>query len=54
MADTAGFAAFSGCQVTPYPDLLDELPARERKIFFPDVEALISTIADKIHAVASI
>jgi hypothetical protein len=54
MADSAGFPAFPGCEVTPYPDLLGELPARERGLFHPDLETLASTVATKIQAVESI
>jgi putative nucleotidyltransferase with HDIG domain len=54
MADTVGYPAFSGCEVTPYPDLLDELPARERRQFFPDLETLASEVANGIHAIESV
>ncbi len=53
MADTAGFKAFPGCEVTPFPDLLDELPARERQLFHTSIEPLAQEIARKIHAVES-
>jgi putative nucleotidyltransferase with HDIG domain len=51
MADAAGFAAFQGCEATPYPELLDELPARERRQFHPDIEGLASNVAIRISAV---
>jgi HD-like signal output (HDOD) protein len=54
MADTAGFAAFPGCEVTPFPDLLDELPARERRLFHATIEPLAFEIAKKINAVESV
>jgi putative nucleotidyltransferase with HDIG domain len=54
MADTAGYTAFPGCEVKPYADLLDELPARERGGFFVDIEALATTVANRIQAVESI
>lgn len=54
MADAAGFPAFPGCEVTPFPDLLDELPARERSLFHGSVEPLAFEIAKKIHAVESV
>lgn len=54
MADTAGFAAFPGCEATPYPVLMDELPARERRLFHSDVETLTSEVADRIKAVESV
>ena len=51
IADAAGFPAFQGCEATPYPDLLDELPARERRLFPPEVETLAIDIANKIQAI---
>jgi len=53
MADAAGYPAFAGCETTPYPDLLDELPARERRLFFPDLPAMAAEIASSIHAIES-
>ena len=54
MADTAGFPAFAGCEISPYPDLLDELPVKERALFYPDLETLCATVASKIKAVESV
>jgi HD-like signal output (HDOD) protein len=54
MADTAGFAAFPGCEATPFPDLLDELPARERRLFHASIETLTFEVAKKINAVESV
>jgi len=54
MADTAGFPAFPGCEITPFPDLLDELPARERSLFHTAIEPLAFEIAKKIDAVESV
>jgi putative nucleotidyltransferase with HDIG domain len=54
MADTAGFPAFSGCEVAPFALLLDELPARERGQFQFDLQALGEMIAKKIEAVESL
>ena len=54
MADTAGFAAFPGCEVTPFSDLLDELPTRERRLFHSAVEPLAFEISKKINAVESV
>jgi hypothetical protein len=53
MADAAGFAAFPGCEATPYPELLDELPARERRLFHSEREALAFEVANRIHALES-
>lgn len=54
MADCAGFAAFPGCEITPFSELLDELPARERKLFHATVEPLSFEISKKINAVESV
>jgi HD-like signal output (HDOD) protein len=54
MADIAGFAAFPGCESTPYADLLDELPARERGLFRTDVEKLAFEVGSKINAIESV
>lgn len=54
MADTAGFPAFPGCEAARYPELLDELPARERGLFHSEVEALTSEVAKRIQAVESV
>jgi putative nucleotidyltransferase with HDIG domain len=51
MADTAGFTAFPGCEVTPFPELLEELPTRERNLFHQTLEPLIFEITKKIDAV---
>jgi HD-like signal output (HDOD) protein len=54
MADTVGCAAFSGCESTPYPDLMDELPERERRLFHATVDTLTAEIARKIDSVESV
>lgn len=54
MADSIGCAAFPGCQAAPFPDLLDELPARERRLFHTSVEPLAAEIARKIDSVESV
>lgn len=54
MADTAGFPAFPGCEATPFPDLLEEMPARERRLFHTEIETLAQEITRKIDAVESI
>jgi HD-like signal output (HDOD) protein len=51
MADTAGFAAFPGCEVTLFPELLEELPERERSLFHTEIEPMAFEIAKKINAV---
>jgi putative nucleotidyltransferase with HDIG domain len=54
MADAAGFPAFPGCAAAPYPFLLDELPARERRLFHADIETLVSEVASGIHAIEAV
>jgi HD-like signal output (HDOD) protein len=54
MADAAGFPAFAGCEAAPYPELLDELPARERSLFYPELDRLNMEVAACIHAVESV
>jgi HD-like signal output (HDOD) protein len=54
MADTVGCAAFSGCEITQYSDLMDELPERERRLFHPTVDTLTAEIARKIDSVESV
>ncbi len=53
MADAAGFSAFSACHAAPFPELLQELPARERKLFHNEVETLSFEISKKIASVES-
>ncbi len=50
LADAAGFVAFPRCEVTPYAELLDELPARERSRFHADQESLVIEVRGKIEA----
>jgi HD-like signal output (HDOD) protein len=54
MADAIGYPAFPGCETTPYAELLEELPVKERKPFHADVESLTAEIAAKIKAVESV
>ncbi len=51
MADSIGFAVFPGCEVTPYADLLGELPERECKMLCTDREILAFEVSSKINAV---
>jgi HD-like signal output (HDOD) protein len=51
MADAAGFPAFRGCEITPYPELLGELPAHERGLFHADAASLSGEVSNSIHAV---
>lgn len=53
MADAAGFAAFSGCDVLPFSDLLSQLPIRERSLFHADIKDLAADVEDRINAIES-
>lgn len=50
MADAAGFPAFPGCEATPYRELLEELPARERGALPDQLESLAQVIGEKVNA----
>jgi HD-like signal output (HDOD) protein len=54
MADSAGFPAFPGCEATPYAELLERLPDRERRGFPPALDPLIRAVANGIHALESV
>jgi hypothetical protein len=54
MADVVGFPAFPGCEVTAYPELLEELPARERRLFIPELESLSAEVSKGIQAIESV
>lgn len=50
MADTVGFPAFAGCEVVPYNELLNKLPARERRLFTTDADALKAELTQRIQS----
>ncbi|MDE3202094.1 MAG: HDOD domain-containing protein [Acidobacteriota bacterium] len=54
LAVAAGFPSFPGCQVPPFEVLLEELPQRERRQFFGEVESLQAEIGRKIAAVEAL
>ncbi len=54
MADAVGFPAFQGCEVLPYAELLDELPARERGLFSGSLNQLAFKIGASINAMESL
>jgi putative nucleotidyltransferase with HDIG domain len=54
LADVAGFPAFAGCEPVPYPELLEQLPARERRLFYPLLEDLKEEITSSIEAIESV
>ena len=54
IAAAAGFPAFAGCEPVSYPDLLEQLPARERRLFYPFVEDLAEEVTSSIQAIESV
>jgi HD-like signal output (HDOD) protein len=53
LASSLGYASFPGCDTVPYTDLLDRLPARERRLFRADPEILKHDIDESIHSIES-
>ena len=51
IADTIGFAVFPGCEISPYADLLSELPEHECTMLSADRETLSFEVSSKINAV---
>lgn len=54
MADACGYPGFAGCEAAEFEGLLAELPARERRLFPADAEALSARIAARIAALEAI
>ena len=54
MASTIGFAAFSGCETTPFGKLLEALPAREHRLFHGNEDTLKKDVAESIQAIESV
>ena len=54
LADTAGFCAFPGCEITSFAGLTQELPPRERGAFHSELETLAKDVGEKIKAVESL
>lgn len=54
MASTVGYTSFSACETAAFADLLDQLPARERRLFKADPETLHRQIDESIHAIESV
>ncbi len=50
MADTAGYAVFSACHASPFEQLREELPVRERKLFHTEVATLSFEVSKRIAA----
>jgi HD-like signal output (HDOD) protein len=54
MASSIGYAAFQGCEAPAYDDLLEQLPARERRLFRSDAKTLKGEVEETIHAIESV
>jgi hypothetical protein len=54
LADSIGFPSFHGVEVTPYAELLEELPVIERGSPYPDIESLTAEVRMKMEGVESI
>jgi putative nucleotidyltransferase with HDIG domain len=54
MADACGFLGFAGCEAEPYPQLLEQLPARERRLFPASVDALTAEIGARMQAIETL
>ena len=54
IADAAGFPAFAGCEAAAYAELLNELPARERRLFNSDVASLSAEITNSIESIEAV
>jgi hypothetical protein len=54
IADSAGFAAFAGCESATYNELLERLPARERRLFYSDSGQLTREVAAGISAIEAL
>ena len=50
MADACGYPGYTRCEVPEYANLLEELPARERRLFLADPTTLSARIAARIVA----
>lgn len=54
MADACGFPGFAGCEAEPYDQLLEQLPARERRLFPATADALTAEIGARIQAIETL
>jgi putative nucleotidyltransferase with HDIG domain len=54
IADAVGFAAFAGCETASYDVVLEELPAREQRLFSADVRTLAAELAESIQAIEAL
>jgi HD-like signal output (HDOD) protein len=54
LADTVGYPAFEECQVTPYPELLGEIPKAHLDVLPNSVASLAFDVSAKINAFESL
>jgi putative nucleotidyltransferase with HDIG domain len=54
IADSVGYAAFAGCGAAAYSELLEKLPARERRLFYTEAGPLAHDIAAGVSAIESV
>jgi len=54
MADCIGFPSFHGVELTPYNELIEELPVIKRGRPYPDIESLTAEVRTKMEGVESI
>jgi putative nucleotidyltransferase with HDIG domain len=54
LADAVGFKAFAGCDVTPFDELMQELPSRERSGFQSSLDTLVADVRARIEAVEAL
>ncbi len=54
LADTIGFPSFHGVELTPYEDLIEELPTIEHGSPYYDIDSLTAEVRTKMEGVESI
>jgi putative nucleotidyltransferase with HDIG domain len=54
MADTIGFPSFHGVEMTPFAELLEELPTIEPGSDYPEIESLTKDVRTKMEGIESI
>jgi HD-like signal output (HDOD) protein len=54
LADTVGYPAFDECTITPYPELLAEVPSAQREVLPSNLASLAFDVSCKINAFESL
>jgi putative nucleotidyltransferase with HDIG domain len=54
IAGSIGYVGFAQCESATYSELLERLPARERRLFYPDPAQLVRDVAAGINAIESV